>query len=156
MPPGAAPTAKTAKHILEREIAVRVGEESKGACYALIDVSGSGDQRVQMMQEATAQFKWAADPAANAFHPKWVNRLWNTCEIMYILSKGTGTVHFLSRIQPTGERYHVDRGVGDGYTFAKFNKGTEGVHGALTIDMTGHDVQWLYNAVFAELHRQAG
>lgn len=156
MPPGAAPAETTAKYIVQNEVGIRVGEESKGACYALIDVSGSGDKRANMMQEAVAQQKWAGDPGAAAFHPKWVNRLWNCCQIMHTLSKGKGTVHFLSHVQPTAERYHVEGGVGDGYTFAKFNKGTESLHAAHTIDMTGHDVQWLYDEVFAELLRQSG
>lgn len=156
MPPGAAPAVSTAKYIEKEKIAIRVGDQSTGACYSLIDVFGQGDVRGDTIEEILALKQWAAAPGTVAFHPKWVNRLWNCCQMMHTLSGGTGTVHFLRNAQPTGERYHVAGGVGDCYTFAKCNFGNQGALGAHTINMTGHTLQWLYDEVFAELLRQSG
>jgi hypothetical protein len=158
MPPGAAPTKATATHISTMEIAVRVGDSPKGACYALTDVTGNGGDFGDAMANFKVVLQWAADPN-KVSNPKWVNRLWNTCAAMHILSEGKGTVWFFHHVLPSAERYHVKREAeGDAYTFSKVGAVTQEkvLKEAKPIDMTGMSIQELYNAVFDELARLAG
>jgi hypothetical protein len=158
MPPGPAPSRTTAQYVKNVQIAIRVGDSSRGACYTLTDVGGEGKfYDTDSLKYGLEIERWANNPSKAKYHPKWVNRLWNCCVMMHALSGGAGTVHFLRGAKPTAERYAVGGhdAVGDGFTFAKSNFGSAAAPGANTIDMTRHDVQWLYDQIMEELDRLA-
>jgi hypothetical protein len=158
MPPGAAPTATTARFVEANEVAIRVGASAEGACYALTDLTGGHDfDSHDLKGWVKALTDWVADPSAQPGNPRWVDRLWNSCAVMHDLSGGTGTIHFIRHATPKSDRYRVRHdAAGDGLTFAKSNHATETLPEARPINMTGHNVQWLYDEVFKELRRLAG
>ena len=155
MPPGAAPSAKTAKYVVTNKIAIRVGHEPQGACYGLIDLAGVGAATAKVPTTIlAAETSWKKDPQAK-FEPAWKDRLWNSCFMMHALAKNNGQVHFLRNARPQGERYQSDSGQGDGYTFAKCNDVPQGnqVQESHSIDIKDMSLQELYDAVFEELAR---
>lgn len=155
MPPGEAPSAKTATYIVTNKIAIRVGHEPEGACYGLIDLAGAGNATSKIPTTiAAAETSFKKDPKAK-FDPAWKDRLWNSCFMMHTLAKNHGQVHFLRNGRPQGERYHSDSGQADGYTFAKCNDVPHGNQDPKSqpIDIKDLSLQQLYDAVFAELTR---
>lgn len=158
MPPGAAPKPRTAKFVADNEIAVRVGASAEGACYALTDLTGGRDfDSSDLRGWIKALGAWTQDPTAAPGDPRWGDRLWNSCVMMHKHSGGKGTVHFIIGAAPKSDRYLVQKdAAGDGLTFAKNNRALDALPDANPIDMTGHDVQWLYDHVFDELRRLAG
>ncbi len=112
-----------AKFIFDNEVGCRYGTTTAGAAYGFLDIVGAGQDGHGSDQDPTpAQIlAWLRDPQADEFQPRWDQRLSNTCRAIVGLS-AAGTVILVSRALPTAERYHVEGGLGDGYTFRKVNR----------------------------------
>jgi len=115
-------TVAEALFIFNNNVGCRYGTTTTGAAYGFLDIVGAGQDGDGAGQDPTPaqMLAWLQDPQAAAFQPRWDQRLYNTCRAIVGLS-AAGTVLLVSQARPTAERYHVEGGLGDGYTFRKTN-----------------------------------
>jgi hypothetical protein len=112
-------TQQEASYIFDQTVGCRYGTTIDGAAYGFMDIVGAGQDGDGSHQDPTPQqvLAWLQNPQAPEFQPRWDQRLYNTCGL-----SPAGTVLLVSKAQPTAERYHVQGGLGDGYTFRKVNR----------------------------------